>query len=172
MQWDCRLSTGLPPSSRLCQLWSLKEDLQQAWNRDRRAVWDQVGLSHCRHHGLVTVRDKARLRQGHNDQTWRGHQCSKTSLTGETLFHYEFVHSRYANRWPLCGKKMVDLLDHWDCVLELKLQGLHRAPPQQLDWGSNRSLCCKEEEDLQGVEWNRGWQYVITAGFSHCRREA
>jgi hypothetical protein len=23
-------------------------------------------------------------------------------------------------------------------------------------WGSDRSLCCEEEEDLQGAEWNRG----------------
>jgi hypothetical protein len=82
-----RLSTGLPPSSRLCRLWSQKEDLQQAWNWDRRAVWDQVGLSHCRHNSLVMVRDEACLRQGHNDQSCRGHQCSKTTLTGESWFH-------------------------------------------------------------------------------------
>ncbi len=87
MQWDCRLSTGLPPSSRLCWLWSQKEDLQRAWNRDRRAVWDQVGLSHCRHDGLVTVWDKARLRRGHNDQSCRGHQCSETTITGESCLH-------------------------------------------------------------------------------------
>ncbi len=56
MQRDCRLSTGLPPSSRW--LWSRKEDLQRAWNRDRRVVWDQVGLSHCWHNGLVTSKSK------------------------------------------------------------------------------------------------------------------
>jgi hypothetical protein len=50
-------------------------------------VWDQVGLSHCRHDGLVTVRDKVRLRRGHNDQSCRGHQCSETTLTGESRFH-------------------------------------------------------------------------------------
>jgi hypothetical protein len=88
MKWDCRLSTGLPPSSRLRRLWSWKEDLQRAWNRDRKAVWDQVGLLHCRHEGLVMVRDEACLRQGHrNDQSCRGHQCSKTTLTGESRFH-------------------------------------------------------------------------------------
>jgi hypothetical protein len=32
MQRDCRLSSGLPPSSRLCWLWSRKEDLQ--WERN------------------------------------------------------------------------------------------------------------------------------------------
>ncbi len=46
-----------PPSSQLCWLWSQQEDLQQAWNQDRRAVWDQVGL------------------------------CSETMLTGESQFH-------------------------------------------------------------------------------------
>jgi hypothetical protein len=87
MQWDCRLSTGLPPSSWLCRLWSRKEDLQRAWNWVRRAVWDQVALSHCRQDSLVTVRDKACLRPGHNDQSCRGHQCSETMLTGESQFH-------------------------------------------------------------------------------------
>jgi hypothetical protein len=86
-KWDCRLSTGLPPSSWLHRLWSRKGDLQQAWNRDRKAVWDQVGLSHCRHEGLVAVRDEARLRRGNDDQSRRGHQWSKTSLTGESRFH-------------------------------------------------------------------------------------
>ncbi len=86
-QWDCRLSTGLPPSSRLCRLWSQKKDLQRAWNRDRRAVWDQMGLSHCQHDGLVTVRDEARIRRGPNDQSRRGHQCRETMITGESQFH-------------------------------------------------------------------------------------
>ncbi len=88
MKWDCRLSTGLPPSSRLRRLWSRNGDLQRAWNQDRKAVWDQVGLSHCRHEGLVGVRDKARLRRGHNDdQSRRGHQCSIATLTGESRFY-------------------------------------------------------------------------------------
>jgi hypothetical protein len=39
------------------------------------------GLSHCQHDALVTVRDEARLRRGHNDQSRRGHQCSETTLT-------------------------------------------------------------------------------------------
>ncbi len=55
--------------------------------RDRKAVWDQVRLSHCWHKGLVTVRDEARLRQGHNDQPCQGHQCSETTLIGESQFH-------------------------------------------------------------------------------------
>ncbi len=87
MQWYCRLSTGLPLSSQLCRLWSQKEDLQGAWNRDRRAVWDQRGLSHCWHDSLVTVRHEACLRWGHNNQSHWGHQCSETTLTGESPFH-------------------------------------------------------------------------------------
>jgi hypothetical protein len=46
-----------------------------------------MGLSHCQHDGLVTVRDEARLRRGHNDQSCQGHQCSETMLTGESRFH-------------------------------------------------------------------------------------
>ncbi len=87
---ECSEIAGYPqgsPQSRLCRLWSRKEVLQRAWNWKRRAVWDQVGLSHCRHDGLVTVQDKARLRRGDNDQSLRGHQYSKTTLTGESRFH-------------------------------------------------------------------------------------
>ncbi len=88
MKWNCRLSTELPPSSRFRRLWSRKGDLQRAWNRDRKAVWDQVGSSLCWYEGLVTVWDEALLRWGHNDdQSRRGHQCSETSLTGESRFH-------------------------------------------------------------------------------------
>ncbi len=35
----------------------------------------------------MTVQDEARLRQGHKDQSRQGHQCSKTTLTGESRFH-------------------------------------------------------------------------------------
>jgi hypothetical protein len=79
-------SRGLPPQQQTMWLWSQKEDLQRAWNQDRRAVWYQVGLSHCRQDGLVTVRDEAHLRQGHNDKSRQSHQCSKTTLTGESQF--------------------------------------------------------------------------------------
>ncbi len=108
MQWDCRLFTRLPTSSRLCWLWSRKEDLQRAW-KDRRAVWDQVGLSHCRHDDLVMVWDEARLRRGHSDQSCWGHQCSETMLTGESQFHLSTplgIESGYL----MTGSKRVD---HW-----------------------------------------------------------
>ncbi len=35
----------------------------------------------------MTVQDEARLRRGHNDQSHQGHQCSETTLTGESRFH-------------------------------------------------------------------------------------
>ncbi len=79
-RYECSEIAGSPqgtPSSRRCRLWSRKEDLQRAWNRYRRAVWDQVGLSHCWHNGLVTVRDETRLRRGHNDQSRQGHHYGK-----------------------------------------------------------------------------------------------
>ncbi len=124
MQRDCRLSTGLPPSSRLCRLWSQKEDLQPAWNRDRRAVWDQVGLSHCRNDSPVTVWDKARLRQGHMDQTCWGHQCGETTLTGESGFHIStpWVLNTgpslwEANRWTTGPVEL--------CMYAVRLQALH-----------------------------------------------
>jgi hypothetical protein len=124
MQWDCRLSTGLPPSSRLCRLWSRKEDLQWAWNRDRRAVLDQVGLSHCWHYGLVMVRDKAHLRRGHNDQSGQGHQCRETTLTGESQFHISTPWGlnlgpswREANGWTTGPVEL--------CTNAVRLQALH-----------------------------------------------
>ncbi len=35
----------------------------------------------------MTVRDEARLRRGHHDQSRRDHQRSETTLTGESRFH-------------------------------------------------------------------------------------
>jgi hypothetical protein len=78
---------GFPPAANYVWLWSRKKELQRACNRDKRALWDQAGLSHFRYEGLVMVRDEARLRRGHNDQSCRGHQCSETTLTGECWFH-------------------------------------------------------------------------------------
>ncbi len=108
-KWDCRLSTGLPPSSRLRQLWSRKGDLQRAWNQDWKAVWDQVGLSHYQHEGLVTIQDEACLRRGHNDQSRWGHQCSETTLTGESRFH-RITPLGIWTRVPCDGKQRVV---HW-----------------------------------------------------------
>ncbi len=103
---------GFPPRSRLCQLWSWKEDLQRTWNRDRRAVWDQVGLSHCLYIGLVTVWDKACFRRGHNDQSHWGHQCSETMLTGESRFHISIPLGIEPGS-PLMGGGGSKGLTHW-----------------------------------------------------------
>ncbi len=46
-----------------------------------------MGLSHCQLDVLVMVQDEAYLRQGHNVQSCQGHQCSETTLTGESQFH-------------------------------------------------------------------------------------
>jgi hypothetical protein len=85
MQWDCRLSTGLPPATTMLVVKPKGGPAARNW--DRRAVWDQVGLSHCRYDGVVTVRDEARIRRGHNDPSCQGHQCSKTMQTGESRSH-------------------------------------------------------------------------------------
>ncbi len=115
MKGDCRLSTGLPPSSRLRRLWSWKGDLQWVWNQDRKAVWDQVGLSHCRHEGLVMIWDEAHLRRGHDDQSRRGHQCSETTLTGESRFHISTPLGIWT--WVPCDRKQTGSpLDQWDMV--------------------------------------------------------
>ncbi len=97
--------------------------------------------------------------------------CSETALTGETQLHCEFVHPQDADRWPprqeangwttgsvrLCGVKM---------------QGFHRAPPQQLDWGSDRSLCCEEEEVLVELGEGNMWLQLAFHIASHCQRGA
>ncbi len=119
------VNTVLPPSSRLCQLWSQKGDLQRAWNRDRRAVWDQVGLSHCRHEGLVMVRDEARLKRGHrNYQSRRGHQCSETTLPGESRFHISPPRGFEPGFLVIGSKRVVHWTSEtwWD---EVRLHALH-----------------------------------------------
>ncbi len=117
----------VPPSSRLCHLWSRKEDLQRAWNRDRTAVWDQVGLSHCRHDGLVAVQDEARLRRGNNDQSRWGHQCSEATLTEESRFHTSTPLGlnqgpswQEAFGWPTGPVEL--------CMNAVRLQALHNFP--------------------------------------------
>jgi hypothetical protein len=45
------------------------------------------GIITLSYDSLVTVRDEAHLRRGHNDQSRWGHQCSETTLKGESRFH-------------------------------------------------------------------------------------
>jgi hypothetical protein len=83
-----------------------------------------VGLSHCRHDRVVTVQDEARLRQGHNDQSCQDHQCSETTLTGESRFHI---------RTPLgietgsliTGSKRVD---HWTSLTVYECSEIAGSP--------------------------------------------
>jgi hypothetical protein len=87
----CSEIAGFPqgsPQQPTMWLWSWKEDLQRAWNRDRRAVWDQVGLSHCRHDDLVTVRDEENL-------PW------VKSVTSEIQDQSGFVEAHYEYSWHL-----------------------------------------------------------------------
>ncbi len=167
MKWDCRLSTGLPPSSRLRQLWSRKGDLQRAWNRDRKAVWDQVGLSHCRHEGLVMVRDKARLRRGRDDQSRRGHQCSETTLTGESRFHITTPLGIWT--WVPCDGKQTGYstgpVRHGEN--EVRLQGLHNICNLWIEYYykvllRGLFLCVYTEEKSTFIERNRFFAYVST----------
>jgi hypothetical protein len=61
------------------------------------------------HDGLVTVRDEARLRRGQNDQSHGGHQCSDTTLTGESWFHTSTPMGIEPGSL-MTGRKQVD---HW-----------------------------------------------------------
>ncbi len=89
---------------------------ERAWNRGRRAVWDQVGLSHWRYKGLVMVRDEACLRRGHRiDQSHRGHQCSETTLIGESRFYISTTQGIWT-QVPCDRKQRVSPLDQWDMV--------------------------------------------------------
>jgi hypothetical protein len=91
MKWDCRLFTGLPPRQPTPSV--VKPEGRPAASvkpgHESCVMKDQVGLSHCREEGLVMARDVAPLgeRRGHNDQSHRGHQCSKITLTGKSWFH-------------------------------------------------------------------------------------
>jgi hypothetical protein len=57
---------------------------------------------------------------------------------------------------PPGRKQTVDPLDQWDCVLEWGCSASSVFPPSTLTAGFNGSLCCEEEEYLQGAEWNWG----------------
>ncbi len=116
--WEWSMIAGSPqgshPAADSLGCEARKGELQRVWNRDTKAVWDQVGLSHCRYEGLVMVQDEARLRRGH-DQSRQGHQCSETTLTGESQFHISTPLGLWT--WVPCGgKQMGSPLDQWDMV--------------------------------------------------------
>ncbi len=68
-----------------------------------------MGLSHCQHDGLMTVRDQACLRLGHNDQSRWGHQYSETMLTGESRFHMSIPLGIEPGSLMMGSKRV----DHW-----------------------------------------------------------
>ncbi len=108
-------SLQAPPSSRYVSCEAGRRTLRQVWNRDRRAVWDQVGLWHCQHDSLVKVLDKSCRRRGHNDQSRWGHQCSETMLIGESWFHVSTPPGDWT--WvPHDRKQTGGPLDQWNCV--------------------------------------------------------
>ncbi len=132
-----RMNLGFPPSSQLCWLWNRKGDLQRAWNRDSKAVWDQVGLSHCWYKGPVTVRDKAWLRQGHNDQSRRSHQYSETTLTGESRFHISPPRSFEPGSLVMGSKQIV----HWTSETWWEWSEIACSPQVQHDWSDMGKNC-------------------------------
>ncbi len=78
------------------------------------------------HIGLVTARDEDCHRWGHNDQSRWGHQCSETTLIGESRFHISTPPTRglnlgpswwEANRWTTGPVEL--------CMNAVKLQALH-----------------------------------------------
>ncbi len=125
--YECSEIAGSPqgfPQQPTMSLWNWKEGLQRAWNQDRKAVWDQVGLSQYRHYGLVTLRDEARLRRGHNEQSRRDHLYSETTLTGESRFHISTP--RGLNPGPSWWE--ADGWTTWPvelCINTVRLQALH-----------------------------------------------
>ncbi len=89
MQWDCRRSTGLPPPPQQPTMSVVKPE-------GGPAASVKLGQKSCvRSSGIITLSarwpcggfGRSRLRRGHNDKSRRGHQCSKTTLTGESWFH-------------------------------------------------------------------------------------
>ncbi len=94
IMWDCRLSTGLPPSSWL-----------HGCEEGRPAASVKPGQESCvRSSGtdILSVRGPSDSYWGRSpvdDQSRRGHQCSVTTLTGESRFHISPPGD--LNLWPL-----------------------------------------------------------------------
>jgi hypothetical protein len=77
---------GSPPQQPTMSVVKLEGGPAASVKRGQKSCVRSSRITHCRHDGLVTVRDEACLRQGHNDQSHQGHQCSKTTLTVESQF--------------------------------------------------------------------------------------
>ncbi len=142
--------------------------------KDWRAMWDQVGLSHCQHDGLVTVRDEARLRRGHNDWSHWGHQCSETTLTGESLFPIS-TPPRDWTRVLHDGKQMGEPLDQWNSVwMQWDCRLSTGLPPSSRVCGceAQRKTCSEHEKGLKSCVRSSGiitlpaWQSSDCSGWS------
>ncbi len=97
----------------------------------------KLGQESCvRSSGIITLSARGpsdSLGWGHNDdQSRRGHQCSETSLTGESRFHISTPLGIWT--WVPCdGKETGSPLDQWDMV-KMKWDG--RLSTQGMFWES------------------------------------
>jgi hypothetical protein len=114
MQWDCRLSTGLPPAANYVACDSRRRICSEH-ETGTEELFETSRIITLSHYGLVTVRYEAHLRRGHNDQLRQSHQCSETMLTGESRFHISTFIGLNPGP-PHEGKQTDDPLDQWDCV--------------------------------------------------------
>ncbi len=83
----------------------------------------------------MTVRDKDRIRRGHNDQLRRGHQCSETPLTGESLFHIITSETAY-DCSEIAGSPLLHPLDQSSDIVLGNHKEQVRVPPFDLARGS------------------------------------
>ncbi len=72
-------------------------------------MWDQVGLSHCWHDGLVTARDEAPSDEATKINHVGVTNVARQTLTGESWFHIS-TPLRIEPRSLMAGSKRVD---HW-----------------------------------------------------------
>ncbi len=120
MQWDCRFSTGLPPSSRLCRLWSWKEDLLEG---GPETTVKPEQKSCVRSSGIITL-----SAQQPSDGSGRGPPQMRPEwpITSGSPMQWDNANRRIpvSNKYPRRdwtralhdGKQRVDPLDQWDCV--------------------------------------------------------
>ncbi len=107
----------------------------------------------------MTVRDEARRRRDHNDQSRQGHQCHETTLTGESRFHIS-TPLEIESGSLMMGSKQVD---HWTSgtVYECSvIAGSPQGSPPAADYVSceaERRTCSEREtrtEELCEMKWD------------------
>ncbi len=115
MQWDCRLSTGLSPSSRLRRLWIRKGDLQRAWNWDRKAMWDQVGLSHLSARGPSNASGQGLPQTRPQWSIMSGSPMKRGNANRRIPVSHKYPQGIWT-QVPCDGKQVGSPLDQWDMV--------------------------------------------------------